>query len=241
MSNLVNLSSNKALLASEILNLIIEEFQIQKPNYAEGNKISLTKFSTKGYSIQDIQFSLEIANLNGSIIELLNTRLKSNPPFTFDPIATRAYGEHKQQIDYQNYINELNNNVFILLKDKSSISKLKQVILKLNKKQSNSPKVLPAYNNSLHHILMKNKVIKIPPNSNQDELCKIVLKDKKSIYKNWSYDEIMEIWGEEYDKSMARKIYSAAREINEKIAIETGIKNFFITTLKTLQINPTLI
>lgn len=102
------------------------------------------------------------------------------------------------------------------------------------------------------------KDIEIPKNTNQDYLCKVIfLKFPKESYddldekeleksqygqKEWSWEEIVTIWGDEsssYDKKNWRKVYNAARSVNGLIAKETMIKDFFLTTtINSVKINP---
>jgi len=96
-----------------------------------------------------------------------------------------------------------------------------------------------SYNEISHTISFKNKEIPIPPNSNQSSLCKVVFKNTRSLQKEWSWDEMLEEWGGSFEgKDLWRKVYNAGREVNKKIAIETGIKDFFIAKKLTIALNP---
>lgn len=104
-----------------------------------------------------------------------------------------------------------------------------------------STKSIPIYDTNKCEFIFMNKTISIPPNTNQDALCKVILKNRSSLGKKWSWDEVVEKWGDDPEGSKKHKVYSAAREINDKVAIETGFKGFFITTLSTTQVNPEII
>lgn len=86
--------------------------------------------------------------------------------------------------------------------------------------------------------------IQMPPYTNQDRLCKVMFSSKNNMKKYWSWDEIIvhKGWNQpEFtdDKSFWRRIYNAAGEVNIKIAVKTGIEDFFIKTpIGTLKINP---
>jgi len=76
----------------------------------------------------------------------------------------------------------------------------------------------------------------------QKDLLNTLFKDLK---KNWYYDEIQEDWDpvldiDEYrkdDKKWYMKFYSAGDEINQAIAIETGVKDFITKNTKRIRIN----
>ncbi|NMB56548.1 hypothetical protein GYA19_01250 [Candidatus Beckwithbacteria bacterium] len=84
----------------------------------------------------------------------------------------------------------------------------------------------------------KGKEILIPE-GDQDALCKVLFRDKKSMLKHWSYDEILEAWGGNYENKDAwRKVYNAGREINKKVAISTTIDDLIGVKTKTTFVNP---
>ncbi len=91
-------------------------------------------------------------------------------------------------------------------------------------------------------LFVGSKQVKIPSDSNQSSLCKVIFQNKLSKKKTWTWDEIFEIWEgrepSEEDKGSWRKIYGAAREVNQKVLGATGIADFFITSTKTVQLNP---
>lgn len=84
------------------------------------------------------------------------------------------------------------------------------------------------------------KVIgRVRKDTNQFELCRVVLEDKNSKKREWEWEVVLEKWGGHFDidKNSWRKVYSAAREVNQKVAQESQIKAFFITTTKTVLLN----
>lgn len=89
-------------------------------------------------------------------------------------------------------------------------------------------------------VVIGESVIPIPPNSNQFHLCKTILKSKTKKSHIWNWDEIFENWGESErlkQKNSHLVIYSAAREINDKVAKTSKYKDLFIITTKTTQLN----
>lgn len=100
--------------------------------------------------------------------------------------------------------------------------------------------------------------IDVPKNSNQDYLCKVIflkfpekmseeldkeeLQKAESGQKEWSWEEVVTIWGDESladNKDNWRKVYNAAHSINQRIAAKTQVEDFLLTpTINTVKINP---
>ncbi len=87
-------------------------------------------------------------------------------------------------------------------------------------------------------INFKGKEIQIPQDSNQSGICKAVFKNKSSMNKLWNWDEIVEAWGDKPEPTYWRKVYNAARTINETIATKTTINDLLLITTKTIRVNP---
>jgi hypothetical protein len=84
-------------------------------------------------------------------------------------------------------------------------------------------------------------------NTKQADLCKVTLKDSQSIKKTWSWDEILEEWGWKEDRIYEKptrvqqlKVHNAAKLFNARLDKESKhqIGHFFITTMKTVRVNP---
>lgn len=109
----------------------------------------------------------------------------------------------------------------------------------INKSKTLKPLAPPSYNKTSHKIIFKGQEIVMPSDSNQDSLCRVIFKDKDSLRKEWNWDEMLEEWGGSYDgKEAWRKVYNAAREINKKVAIETGVKDLLIVKKLTTALDP---
>jgi len=108
--------------------------------------------------------------------------------------------------------------------------------IKLKKKLINL--IEPNLSYESFRLSFKGKEIPIPE-GDQDALCKVIFKDKKSMLKHWSYDEVLEAWGGNYeDKDAWRKVYNAGREINKKVALSTTIDDLLGIKTKTTYVNP---
>jgi hypothetical protein len=55
--------------------------------------------------------------------------------------------------------------------------------------------------------------------------------------REWFFSEISESYDMANTSLTPKKFYNADYQLNKKIALETGIKKFFITTTQTFQIN----
>lgn len=87
----------------------------------------------------------------------------------------------------------------------------------------------PQYDISTGHLSFMGKVIEIPLNTNLEMVCRIVLKNVTNMSKKWSWDEIVEEARESTDNFTSTQIYTAARAVNDKVAQEVQVKDFFIT------------
>lgn len=103
-------------------------------------------------------------------------------------------------------------------------------------------KQVPQYIAKYPAILVDNQLVDdISPNSNESKLCEVVLKNTKSMRKEWSWDEIVEAWGDMSKDQDNTVIYRAGRRINDKVARKTEVKKLFIVTTKTIKVNPILL
>ncbi len=84
---------------------------------------------------------------------------------------------------------------------------------------------------------INDKQIKVKKFSNQYHLLKIIFENQFELSKEWFFSEIAEIYDTETPPP-DKKFYNATYQINQKVAIETGTKGFFITTNQSLKINP---
>ena len=88
-------------------------------------------------------------------------------------------------------------------------------------------------------IVISNKTILLPVDTNEDELCKIIFGSENSSKKLWDCDQILEKWGEINPQRDAwRKVYGAARRVSDKVAKETGIKDLITIKTKVIKVNP---
>jgi len=82
-------------------------------------------------------------------------------------------------------------------------------------------------------LIINGQQIKIRKFSDQYHLLRILFEEK---LKDWQFSEIAELIDSE--KAFKWKnLYNSANEIKKKIAIETSIKDFFITTTQSIKIN----
>ncbi len=79
--------------------------------------------------------------------------------------------------------------------------------------------------------------VKIQKFSDQYHLLRIIFEDKKELFREWFFSEIAEKYDEANEKLSDKKFYNAVYQLNQKIAIDTGFKDFFTTTTQTFQID----
>jgi|GEM_PF-4676957 len=96
----------------------------------------------------------------------------------------------------------------------------------------------PAYNTISHKIFFAGVEIQLPYDSDQDLLCKVLMENDRAIRREWSWDEIFEQWGEPHSKEDWRRVYNAGREVNQKIACETTIKDLLLVHKFSIALNP---
>ncbi len=85
-------------------------------------------------------------------------------------------------------------------------------------------------------LLIGDKQIFIQKFSKQYALLQVIFKDIESLGKDWQLSEISESMDAE-SEFVWKKLYNIADAIRKNIAIETGIKDFFILTTQSLKIN----
>ncbi|MCG2686673.1 hypothetical protein L6278_00875, partial [Candidatus Parcubacteria bacterium] len=85
-------------------------------------------------------------------------------------------------------------------------------------------------------LYVQGKEIKIQKFSDQYNVLKILFKNKESLSEEWFYSKIAELLDRAEDFK-DKKFYNAIYQINQKIAKETEIKNFFITTNQSFKID----
>lgn len=102
-----------------------------------------------------------------------------------------------------------------------------------------TPKFQITFDQRTGKITLQDKEVSIPKNTDQFDLCNTIFEDQQSKEKEWSWDEMLEKWGSNYDdKDAWRKVYNAAREINQKVAAKTATEDFLLVTTQTTQLNP---
>lgn len=79
--------------------------------------------------------------------------------------------------------------------------------------------------------------VKIQKFSKQYSMLRIIFKDFDCTEKDWQFSEISELLDVQAEFDW-KKLYNIADAIRKNIAIETGIKDFFILTTQSLKINP---
>lgn len=97
----------------------------------------------------------------------------------------------------------------------------------------------PQYDINTGVITFLGKQIEIPLNTKLEIVCRIVLKNLNTMKRKWSWDEIVDTYRSNPDDYKPRQIYNAVRSINDKVAVETQVRDFFLSKpYTTVQLNP---
>lgn len=118
-------------------------------------------------------------------------------------------------------------------------AEIRRLQLEVLRKQINdtTPKN-PLYNIKTSVLTFAGTNIQIPLNTKQESLCKVILKSREAMEKQWSWDEICEEWENEPDENQRGIIYRAGKRVRDLVARKTGIPDFLIVTTKTIQVHP---
>jgi len=113
------------------------------------------------------------------------------------------------------------------------------IVSTLKEKISQSRFPPPVYDPVSHKITFAGVDIQIPYNSDQDLLCKTLFKNGATMCREWSWDVILEKWGDGAPPGKGwRTVYNAGREINNKVATETTVKDLLLVRKLTIAVNP---
>ena len=98
-------------------------------------------------------------------------------------------------------------------------------------------KLALSFNEARAILEIGDKDVKLQKGSDQFHLLRIIFEDTNELAKEWFYSEI----AEKYDMGASfddKKFYNASYQVNQKIARDTALKDFFITTRQSVRINP---
>lgn len=97
---------------------------------------------------------------------------------------------------------------------------------------------VPSYDKDKHQIKFLGKVIPIKRDSQQDELCILLLMNKTFMKKKRHMDELLEKVGASDNRKKQTSLYRAGVGINENVSKVTSVKDLIITSSKYLRVNP---
>ena len=99
-----------------------------------------------------------------------------------------------------------------------------------------------AYDPKKGELNIEGKKVKFKKDSFRAKLIELLLKDNKSIKKEWSWDEVIgeieDTKDEESNKENKKKFYPACDGLTKHIASKTGVNDLLIFNKSTVQINP---
>lgn len=179
--------------------------------------VTIPNFSLSD-TLEKINFFPELPSLPGTILPNISpiSLERYNPPVTI-----KKSKEDIEKEEQEVYLNKLH---------------IRALEIQLNIVKSIQ---LPQYDINTGVITFMGKEIIIPLNTNLEMVCRVVLKNFDNMRRNWSWDRIVETAKERPEDYSSTKIYTAVRTINEKVAIETTVKDFLLTKpTTTVRLNP---
>lgn len=228
--------SNKKLTLGQISKLSTEEqtkiFEpIVKANEAQFRQIASVIADTTSFakSISAIASSFKLPNLDF----IKNFQLPEIPIYEPPHPDITSFERYDPPVTIKKTQQELEQEAREAYRTELQIQVLEQ--------QLNIYKgmLAPQYDINTGVITFFGKQIAIPLNTKLEMVCRVVLKNSKNMKRKWSWDEVVIESREEPDNFTARQIYNATRSINDKVAIETQIKDFLLAKpFTTVQLNP---
>lgn len=97
---------------------------------------------------------------------------------------------------------------------------------------------VPSYDKDKYQIKFLGKLIPIKQDSQQDELCTILLMNKTYMKRKRHMDELLEMLGATGNKEKQISLYRAAVGVNDNVAKKTRVKDLLLTSSKYLRVNP---
>ena len=162
-----------------------------------------------------------------------------------------GYGEIKVVVDiiqFKDFFIKIGNEY---QRRNEKLDKLKKTRKEDTKKEENLEKINPqitsapiniAYDKKSGILTIQDKKVKFNKDSFRAKLLETVLKDTKSLKKEWSWDEIIEeiesVTSPDSLNEHKKKFYPACDGIAKFIAQKTGINDLLIFNKSTVQINP---
>lgn len=132
---------------------------------------------------------------------------------------------------------------YLIEKDERRDSLMEELVSYVKSTGNQLAKVLNIeYNQSNTEITIGNIVVKLRGNTNQSDICNVLLSSQEAMQRKWEMEDIQEAMGEIIveHKNWRRTIYDALKEVNIKILIESkgSVSDFFLLTMKTVTVNP---
>ncbi|MDP2637543.1 MAG: hypothetical protein Q8P26_00585 [Candidatus Levybacteria bacterium] len=237
---------NKKLTLGQITALSVEErANVLKP-IIKANEEQLTNFVKSVSEIANSNLAQALKSITIPKLELPNLDFIRNiklPEFPTMPEPTSILDNHDFTFERYDPPVTIKKSEWEIEKEKRQ-AYVTELQIEILERQLNLVKSIqtPQYDQSTGIITFMGKSIEIPLNTNLEMVCRIVLKNVANMKRKWSWDEIVEGNREEADNFTPKTIYTAVRSVNEKVALETQIKDFLVSKpTSTVQLNPKFI
>lgn len=229
--------SDKKITLYDLDKMSIEERTEALKPIVEANSEQLTKLGTSLGAIANSGMVEAIKSITASKFPLLdilqNIKMPELPVYKPPDVSGISFERYDPPVTIKKSKWEIEKE-----KREAYVTELQ---IQLLEQQLNIVKGMqtPQYDIATGVITFMGKKIEIPLNTNLEMVCRIVLKNSANIKRKWSWDEIIEENRENVERFTPRKIYTAIRKINEKVALETQTKNFLLAKpTSTVQLNP---
>ena len=214
-------------ISNEIKKVFTKDDLIRVISSFSQSTYAATVFSDNKYSLTDILFRYSYA------------RPTKSKPQKFSEIIAEflnpIYISQKQSSHLFKYI----DNIFSVVVDNNDYNNWLNQIKKykhIEVDTDNNTDYLVSFNEENGTLQINESKIKNKKFSDQYYVLKIIFNDKSETAKEWFFSELAEGYDTEADLK-DKKFYNAVYQLNKKIAAETGIKDFFITTSESCKIN----
>lgn len=116
--------------------------------------------------------------------------------------------------------------------------KLLKQIAEANKDKGISKLVTPSYDHKKQQLIFCNTIIEIPPDTDQEGICKALFKKGKPVKEPAQIGELLQEIGVPQDRLKGnKKVHYAKRELNDRVARATQINDLFVIKTKQIWFN----
>ncbi len=204
------------------------------PNTIFDGKKRLAELERKGEENEDIKKLVEEMDIIKS-----NSTPYNDTSFVFSRV--RMPGEISNNKQSEKFSSSSDERIHEFRRDdyNTYATRFHNYLLKEMSREKATPSVQSkngfSFDNDILSYQGKEIVVSKTKNSRPYFLLKTILKNPKAL---WNYDELwQDLFSTDYEPKKWKQIYNAAHDLNEKIAIVTGVSDFLELSKTTIKIN----